>query len=113
MMGNAMFTLMPTLNYEGFPKVIVESFAVGTPVIGSDLGSVGEILDPGRTGYLFRAGDAASMADAVQRATAQPEPGRMRDEVRQEYLRLYTADRNYDRLIEIYESALATRRRAV
>lgn len=37
-------TLMPSQWYEGFPMTIIESLACGTPVIGSDIGNVGNIL---------------------------------------------------------------------
>ena len=108
--GDASYTIMPTLNYEGFPKVIVESFAVGTPVIASDLGSVGEIIDPKRTGYCFVAGDARSLAQSVSETLLDVTPNRMRAEVRREYVSRYGIDRNYDRLMDIYAQAIELRR---
>ena len=108
--GDASFSIMPTLNYEGFPKVIVESFAVGTPVIASNLGSVGEIIDPHRTGYLFGAGDARELAQAVSEASHDENPDRMRREVRHEFVQRYGIDRNYDRLMDIYAKAIELRR---
>lgn len=108
--GNASFSIMPTLNYEGFPKVIVESFAVGTPVIASNLGSVGEIVDDRRTGLLFPAGDAQALAQAVADAARDSDPDRMRREVRREFVNRYGIDRNYDRLMDIYAEAIELRR---
>lgn len=108
--GDASFSIIPTLNYEGFPKVIVESFAVGTPVIASNLGSVGEIIDPHRTGHLFSAGDARELAQTVSEASHDENPDRMRREVRHEFVHRYGIDRNYDRLMDIYAQAIELRR---
>lgn len=38
--------LFPSLWYEGLPMVILEAFAAGLPVLGSDIGSVAEVLAP-------------------------------------------------------------------
>jgi len=54
---NADFLVMPSQWYEGLPRVIIEAFSVGTPVIGSRLGSIAELIDESRTGWLFRPGD--------------------------------------------------------
>ena len=58
LMGRATMLIFPSLWYEGFPRTIVESLARGTPVIASDLGSMKELIHPGRTGALFDAGDS-------------------------------------------------------
>lgn len=45
---------------------MIETFAKGTPVLCSDIGSVGEPVEPGRTGLRFRAGDADDLASALE-----------------------------------------------
>jgi glycosyltransferase involved in cell wall biosynthesis len=109
-LGDATFSIIPSMNYEGFPKAIVESFAVGTPVIASKIGSLIELIEPARTGFLFEAGNPASLAQAVRDAASAPNITDMRQAARQEYLGCYGIDRNYELLMDIYTSAIESRR---
>ncbi len=52
---------------EGVPVALMEALALGTPVIASDLSGVGELIIDGETGLLVPPGNAAAIADAVQR----------------------------------------------
>jgi PEP-CTERM/exosortase A-associated glycosyltransferase len=47
------------------PLKPLEAMAMGKPVIGSDAGGVMELLDEGRAGRLFRAGDSEDLARAA------------------------------------------------
>lgn len=54
---------------ENMPYSIVEAFAAGTPVIGSNIGGIPELVDEGKTGFICEPGDVQSMADAISRGT--------------------------------------------
>jgi len=62
LVGEATFLALPSQCYENFPRVVIEAFAKGTPVIASKLGGMAEIVDDGRTGLHFKPGDAADLA---------------------------------------------------
>ena len=47
------------------PLKPLEALALGKPVIGSDVGGITELLDDGRAGVLFRAGDATDLAARI------------------------------------------------
>jgi glycosyltransferase involved in cell wall biosynthesis len=86
---------------------IAESFACGVPVICSRLGAMQEIVDDGRTGLHFTAGDAEDLAGKVDWAWSHAERMRaMGMEARQEYESKYTAEKNYPLLMEIYQHAV-------
>ncbi|MGH1571176.1 glycosyltransferase family 4 protein [Methylobacterium sp. P31] len=51
--GEARLLIQPSECYETWPRVIVEAFAKGTPVLASNLGAMAEMVDHGRTGWLF------------------------------------------------------------
>ncbi|MDE6489717.1 MAG: glycosyltransferase family 4 protein [Muribaculaceae bacterium] len=68
MISNAMFTFTPSQCYENNPMSIIESYALGTPVIGARIGGIPEIIDDGRTGLLFESGDTDSLVAAIRRA---------------------------------------------
>lgn len=107
LMGGAAGLVFPSEWYEGMPKTIVESFAKGTPVIASNLGSMPEMIDPGMTGFLFEPGNPADLARQVARLTdGQANLLSMREAARQVYQQRFTAAQNYPVLMEIYGVAL-------
>jgi glycosyltransferase involved in cell wall biosynthesis len=106
-MAHAAYLLMPSLWYENFPRVLVEAFACGLPVITSRLGSMAELVDHGETGLLVEPGDAEDLADAV--AWANEHPDRMREmglNARRQYESLYTGEANFNKLMQIYRDAM-------
>jgi glycosyltransferase involved in cell wall biosynthesis len=60
----------------GLTGALREALAVETPVIGTDLEGIPEIVWPGRTGLLVAPRDVRGLADAIVRLTADPERAR-------------------------------------
>jgi glycosyltransferase involved in cell wall biosynthesis len=105
--GRAAFVVVPSECYEGaFPRVAIESFAKGTPVLASDIGSLSGSVKHGQTGFLYQTGDAGALAQRAKQLFENPaEVLRMRSCARAEYEARYTADANYSILMQIYEQA--------
>ncbi len=55
---------------EAFPNALLDAMAAGMPVVASSVGGVVELVDNGRTGLLFAAGDRYALADRVMRLMA-------------------------------------------
>jgi glycosyltransferase involved in cell wall biosynthesis len=107
LMKDASFLIFPSVCYEGFPMTIAEAYAVGLPVLASNLGGMSSLVDSGRTGFHFRPGDPEDLVAKVEWALSHPEElAAMRKESRAEYEAKYTAERNYQMLMDIYEKAL-------
>lgn len=53
--------------WENFPHSVVESLAVGTPVLATAVGGVAEVLRDGENGLLVPAADPAALRDAIVR----------------------------------------------
>ena len=53
--------------WENFPHGVVESLAVGTPVLATRAGGVAEVVEDGRNGLLVEPGDADALAAAIRR----------------------------------------------
>lgn len=109
LMGDAAFLVFPSVWYEGLPRTIVESFAVGTPVIAADLGAMSSLINPGQTGLHFRPGNLEDFMAQVEWSVTHLEAiAQMRSEARAEFERQYTAEKNYEKLVEIYDLARST-----
>jgi glycosyltransferase involved in cell wall biosynthesis len=106
-MKNASVLILPSTWYEGFPMIVAEAFAVGLPVIASNLGSLSSIVDHHRTGLHFEAGQANGLVEAVRWWLAHPaESTLMRSQARLEYETKYTAAANYKQLMQLYQAVL-------
>jgi len=109
--GGASLLVMPSLSYETFGRAIIEAFAKGTPVVASRLGAMAELVEDGRTGLHFEAGNAADLAGKIEQLLAEPvRLAEMRHAARREYETKYTAEPNYQRLMHIYDQAGARTR---
>jgi glycosyltransferase involved in cell wall biosynthesis len=60
-LANSQFSVVPSLA-EAFGYVIIESFSVKTPVIGSDTGGISEIINNNINGLLFSVGNYKELA---------------------------------------------------
>jgi glycosyltransferase involved in cell wall biosynthesis len=94
-LGNANALLFPIDWPEPFGLVLIEAMACGTPVIAWRCGSVSEIIDDGKTGFIVDTEDEAVRAvrklDQLDRATVR-RVFRARftaDQMARNYLRLY------------------------
>jgi glycosyltransferase involved in cell wall biosynthesis len=106
----ARFLLFSSECYENFPMAIAEAFACGLPVIASRLGVMAEIVEDGRTGLHFTAGDAEDLAAKVAWAWTHPaEIEEMGRAARREYETKYAPERNYQMLMGIYQQVLSVR----
>jgi glycosyltransferase involved in cell wall biosynthesis len=108
LMKNARALVFPSICYENAPLTILEAFACGLPVIASNIGSIPEFVTHGRTGLLFRVGDAEDLARQVT-TMFEDSVLEMRELARREYLAKYTSDQNYRALMEIYATAMESR----
>jgi glycosyltransferase involved in cell wall biosynthesis len=111
----ARFLVWPSEGYnETFGLVAIEAFACGTPVIAAGMGAMKEIVADHWTGLHFTPGDPNDLASKVSWAWSHPtEMEAMGGASRSEYKAKYTAEINYQLLMEIYSRARgATARKA-
>jgi glycosyltransferase involved in cell wall biosynthesis len=108
-MRDACCLIAPSTCYETFALTIAEAFACGTPVICSRLGAMQEIVEDGRTGLHFTAGDADDLAAKVEWAWTHPDQMKaMGREARLQYETKYTAERNYKILTDLYQRVVGS-----
>jgi len=63
--GSTMFTVMPSIWYENASLSILESFALGKPVVGSRIGGIPELIKDNVTGLLCNPGDATDFRNKI------------------------------------------------
>jgi glycosyltransferase involved in cell wall biosynthesis len=91
--------------WENFPHVLVESLAVGTPVIATDTGGVGEIVRDGENGVLVPPGDPDALAGAIRRYLDDRDLQTRLRAAAQPSVETFSPERIYDRLDEILRAA--------
>jgi glycogen debranching enzyme/glycosyltransferase involved in cell wall biosynthesis len=98
-LGNARALLFPIDWPEPFGLVMIEAMACGTPVIAYDSGSVREVVDHGRTGFIVR--DLPEAIAAVHLIEQLP-----RAEIRAGFETRFTAERMALDYLAIYRGLL-------
>lgn len=105
--GNAAFLVFPSEWYETFGRVAIEAFAKGTPVVASNIGAIAELVDHQYNGLLFRPSDPTDLANQIEWLLAHPQKlAQMRLNAKADFDVKYTANDNFKRLLEIYQTAI-------
>src|SRR5215212_782308 len=106
LMKEAQMLILPSIWYESFPVVIAEAYAVGLPIVASNLGTMSSLIKADRTGLRFNPGDPDDLATQVEKALSCPSKlARMRRGARAEFVAKYMAKQNYQMLVNVYKKA--------
>ena len=104
LMGNAAFLIVPSEWYETFGLVAIEAFAKGTPALVANIGAIAELVTPGQNGLHFRPGDSQDLVEKVDWLRSHPaDLTRMGQNARTTFETHYTAEANYQMLMQIYD----------
>lgn len=64
--------VLPSEWYENAPMSVLESFALGTPVVGANIGGIPEMVIDGETGWTFESRNTDALAALLSRLMAMP-----------------------------------------
>ena len=104
----ASFVVVPSECYENCSMSVLESMALGKPVIGSRIGGIPEQIEDGKTGFLFEMGDADELAEKMIILASDKElREKMGKAARKKLERKYSLDVHCKKLMEIYEELLS------
>ena len=101
LVATARASLVPIDWEEPGGTAVVESLALGTPVVGFRRGCLPELVEHGRTGLLVDPGDEDGLAVAAAEAT-RLNP----DDCRREAARRFTPSRMAERYLRLYDKVL-------
>jgi glycosyltransferase involved in cell wall biosynthesis len=102
----AEFLVFPSGSYEGMPRTVVESFAVGTPVLASNLGATASMIAPGKTGFHVAPGSVPELREKMEWCARNLDQVRaLRPNVLAAFAASYTGAANVEQLVAIYNRA--------
>lgn len=99
----ARFMVIPSEWSENNPLTVIESQALGTPVLGARIGGIPELIDENISGLTFNSGDPSDLKIKIQ------EMWNMffdYQSLSDESQKLYSFDSYYTKLMDIYQNGL-------
>lgn len=107
LLRNAICTIIPSKWYENFPIALLESMAVGTPVIGSDLGSLPYIIKDRQNGLIYDPSKPEDLKKNILWLLDSPKEAKtMAQSSRETVEKGYTSQIHLQKLIGIYETLI-------
>jgi len=107
---NVRALVFPSEWYETFGLSVVEAMACGTPVLVADANAAASLVRDRKTGILFRSGDCGDLSEKIGWMMSHPEEcAALGRAARQDYENRYTAEANYEKLIDIYRQVARER----
>jgi glycosyltransferase involved in cell wall biosynthesis len=111
---NALCLILPSEWYENFPVTALEGFMAAKPVVASRMGGLPYIVEEGKSGLLFEAGQAGELAQRIQYLVEHPTEaenmgrrGRLLVETK------YGPEQGYNNLMEIFSQVQGKQAAAV
>lgn len=97
-------TVLASEWYENGPVSVLESYALGKPVIGARIGGISEFVRDGETGATFESGSVEGLANVMLNLSGAPDAdvAQMGREGRTWVEESFTAERYMDRLTDLY-----------
>lgn len=100
----SLFSINPSLAQESFGYSILESLALGKPVIASNSGAFPELVQSEKTGLLFEANNVIDLSSKITRLLANRDLiAKMGKEARERIEENYNPEQHYQRLLKIYQ----------
>ncbi len=100
--------VMPSL-YESFGMVALEAMACGTPVIASEVGGLGYLVQNGITGYTIPDSDPAELCDKLSHLLGNADLRNQMGNAAAEYAADYAWNKVASQIIDIYKDVAAVK----
>ena len=104
---NARFIVVPSIWYENCPYSILETQAIGKPVIGADIGGIPELVKDKENGLVYRYNSIDELETKMKLLFENKELAEQYGKKAKEYAeKFYNKETYYDKIIKIYEKVL-------
>ncbi|MDZ7319498.1 MAG: glycosyltransferase family 4 protein [candidate division KSB1 bacterium] len=103
--SRAKFVIIPSECYDNSPLVVYEAYAMGKPVIGSDIGGIPELIDHQTTGLLFPPGNSEALAEKIGFLLEHPQLVREYGQnARAKAEREFSPQVHYEKIYQLYQN---------
>jgi glycosyltransferase involved in cell wall biosynthesis len=108
LINESSFIIVPSEWYENNPMTILEAFANGRPVIGSNTGGIPELIHNSKNGFLFESRNIRSLTETLYKVDAikNEEYEKLSNNARAFAEKYFTADIHYLNLVNIYSKIM-------
>jgi len=98
--------VLPSIWYENFPVSIQEAFCCSTPVIGSSIGGIPELIQDGYNGFLFEPGNIEELKNIFENLANEPIKLKKMGKNAFESVKEFDMKKHTEKLEEVYEDAI-------
>lgn len=103
----ARFIVVPSIWYENCPYSVLETLAMGKPIIGSNLGGIPELVKENETGLIYKYNSVKEleekMNDLLNNKEKAVQFGKNAKEIAK---KIFSKDEYYDKIIKIYKGVI-------
>ena len=101
------FVVIPSIWYENCPYVILETLALGKPIVGSDMGGIPELINDNENGFIYHYNDINELRDKMEKLFSDKKLvdkfGKKSKELAKEN---YSMEKYYKEIMKIYDKIL-------
>lgn len=99
------FVVVPSIWYENCPYSVMETLAIGKPVIGANIGGIPELIQEAKTGLVYKFDDIEDLANKMKIFFEDAELAeQFGKNAKEEAKELYGKEKYYKRILDIYEN---------
>lgn len=105
--AQALVTILPTKWYENYPFTVLESLALGVPVVATKQGGLPEMIQSGETGWLYDSGQPEQLAQILREIVTGKYDLEKIGQNGQNFIKNnLTSDKYWSKIKAVYESLL-------
>ena len=99
--------VIPSEWYENAPMSVLEAYSLAKPVIGANIGGIPELIEDGKTGFIFESASTGQLSEILNRVNTMPDDAllKMGRNARELACERYTIEHYIERILKLYKDA--------
>lgn len=99
----ARFLVLPSICYENNPYSVIEALCMGTPVLGSRIGGIPELIEEEMNGFLFTPGNTSELGEKIEKCMHFFTNNDSYEKIANDAQNKFSPEAFYKKLITIYD----------
>ncbi len=101
------FVVVPSIWYENCPYSVLETLAIGKPVIGSNMGGIPELVEDNKNGFIYQYDDVDELSNKMKQLFEDKKlVEKFSKKSKQLAKEKYSRDKYYEDIIRIYKNTI-------